>query len=80
MRRRERAEPALGLLELPLEADPIPASGLVPRDDDVHETLEEVLLLGLRRAPGVLERLVCGEVLALPREVEALLQISRDRP
>jgi hypothetical protein len=80
MSRREGPEPALRLLELPLEADPIPAAGLVPGDDDVHEPLEEVLLLGLGCAPGVLERLVRSEVLALPREVEAQPQISRDRP
>jgi len=69
MTRRERPEPALRLLELPLEPDPVPAAGLVPRDDDVHEPLEEVLLLGRRRAPGVLERLVRREVLAPPRKV-----------
>jgi hypothetical protein len=76
---RERPEPALRLLELPLEPDPVPAAGLVPGDDDVHEPLEEVLLLGLGCAPGVLERLVRGEVLALSREVEPAGQISRDR-
>lgn len=65
---RERPEAALGLLELPLEADAVPAAGLVPRDDDVDEPLEEVLLLGLGRAPGVLERLVGGEVVALASE------------
>jgi hypothetical protein len=80
MSRREGPEPALRLLELSLESDPIPAAGLVPGDDDVDEPLEEVLLLGLGRAPGVLERLVRGEVLAPPREVEAKRQISRDRP
>jgi len=69
MTRRERPEPALRLLELPLEPDPVPAAGLVPGDDDVHEPLEEVLLLGRRRAPGVLERLVRREVLAPPRKV-----------
>ena len=80
MGRRERPEPALRLLELPLEPDPVPAAGLVPRDDDVHEPLEEVLLLGLGRAPRVLERLVRGEVLASPGKLEAALQVSRDRP
>jgi hypothetical protein len=64
MRRRERPEPPLRLLELPLEADLVPAAGLVPRDDDVHEPLEEVLLLGLGGAPGILEGLVGCEVLA----------------
>jgi len=80
MARREGPESAFRLLELPLEPDPIPAAGLVPRDDDVHEPLEEVLLLGLGRPPRVLERLVCGEVFALPREVEPAFQVSRDRP
>ena len=79
MGRCERAEPARRLLELPLEPGPIPAARLVPGDDDVDESLEEVLLLGLRGAPRVLERLVRGEVLAPPREVEPTLQISRDR-
>jgi hypothetical protein len=80
MSRREGPEPALRLLELPLEADPIPAAGLVPGDDDVHEPLEEVLLLGLGCAPCVLERLVRGEVFAVAGKLEAPLQISRDRP
>jgi len=69
MGRRERPEPALRLLELPLEPGPVSPAGLVPRDDDVHEPLKEVLFLGLRRAPRVLERLVGGEVLAPPRKV-----------
>jgi hypothetical protein len=76
---RERPEAALGLLELPFEADPVPTPGLVPGDDDVDEPLEEVLLAGLGRAPGVLEGLVGGEVLAFPREVEPALQITRER-
>ena len=80
MRGRERPEPALRLLELPLEPDTVSAAGLVPRDDDVHEPLEEVLLLGLGRAPGVLERLVRGEVLAFAGQFQPALQISRDRP
>jgi hypothetical protein len=61
---RERPEPSLRLLELPLEADPVLAAGLVPRYDDVHEPLEEILLLGPGRAPGVLERFVRLEVVA----------------
>ena len=76
MRRRERPEPPLRLLELALESGAISTACLVPRDDDVHEPLEEVLLLGLGRAPGVLERLVRGEVLPAPREVKAEVQIS----
>jgi len=61
---RERPEPSLRFLELPLEPDPVAAAGLVPRHDDVHEPLEEVLLVGPGRAPGVLERLVCLEILS----------------
>ena len=61
---RERPEPARGLLELPLAARLVAAACLVPGDDDVDEPLEEVLLGGLGGAPGVLERLVRGEVLA----------------
>ena len=80
MARHEGPEAALRLLELPLEPDPIPAAGLVPGNRDVHETLKEVALFGRRRAPGILELLVCGEVLATPREVEPAFQVSRDRP
>lgn len=76
---RERPEAALGLLELPLEADTVPAAGLVPRDDDVDEPLEEILLPWLRGAPGVFERLVRGEVLAFAGQIQAPVQISRDR-
>ena len=75
----ERPEPAHCLLELPLAARLVATACLVPGDDNVDEPLEEVLLPGLGRAPGVLEGLVGGEVLAFPREVEPELQISRDR-
>jgi hypothetical protein len=77
---RERAEAARRLLELPLAAGLVAATCLVPRDDDVHEALEEVLLSGIRRAPGILERLVRREVFAGAGELEAATQISRDRP
>jgi len=80
MRRREGPEAALRLFELSLEADPVPAARLVPGNDDVHEPLEEVLLGRLGCAPGVLERLVRGEVLAFAGQFQAALQISRDRP
>lgn len=79
MCRREGPEPAFRLLELPLEPDPVASAGLVPRHDDMDETLEEVLLRGLGRTPRILERLVRGEVLALPREAQSAAQISRDR-
>ena len=80
MRRRERRQPAFRLLELPLEPGAVPAAGLVPGDDDVDEALKKVPFGRLCGAPSILERLVRGEVLALPREVEAARQISRDRP
>jgi hypothetical protein len=41
---RVRAEPARGLLELPLVSGPISAAGVMPRDGDVNEALEEVAL------------------------------------
>jgi hypothetical protein len=78
--RGERLEAAGGLLQLPLEPRPVPATGLVPRDDDVDEPLEEVLFLGLGGAPCVLERLVRGEVLAGAGQVQPAFKISRDRP
>jgi hypothetical protein len=46
----------------------------------MHEALEEVLLSGIRGAPGILERLVRREVLAGAGQFEAATQISRDRP
>jgi hypothetical protein len=61
---RERAEPPDCLLELAFAAGTVVAPGLVPGDDDVDETLEEVLLRRVRRAPRVLERLMRLEVLA----------------
>ena len=71
MRGRVRLEPAQCLCELSLGADLASAPGLVPRNRDVHETLEEVALLDGRRAPRVLELLVRGEVLAGPDELDA---------
>jgi hypothetical protein len=46
----------------------------------VDETLEEVALLGRRRPPGVLERLVRGEELAAPNQLEPAGELVRDRP
>jgi hypothetical protein len=66
---RVRLQPAQCLRELPLGADLASASGLVPGNRDVHETLEEVALLGGRSAPGVLELFVRGEVLPGPNEL-----------
>jgi hypothetical protein len=76
MLRREGPKASGGLLQLSVAPDLVSAAGLVPGDDDVHEPLEEVLLRGLGRAPGVLERLVRGEVLARPGEVEAPLEVA----
>lgn len=61
---RERLQPADRLRELALRSDLASAARLVPRDRDVDEPLEEVALVGRRGAPGVLELLVRGEVLA----------------
>jgi hypothetical protein len=73
---REGREAAGSLLQLARTADLVAPPGLVPGDDDVHQPLEEVLLSRLRSAPGVLERLVRGEVLARPGEVEAALEVA----
>jgi hypothetical protein len=70
MGRCERCQSADRLRELPLGADLASAPRLVPRDRHVHETLEEVALLGGRRAPRVLELLVRGEVLAGPNQLD----------
>ena len=72
-------EAAGGLLQLPLTADTVAAPGLVPRDGDVDEPLEEVALLGLRRAPHVFEHLMRGEVLALTNQHEAALELRGRR-
>ena len=61
MRGRVRLQSADRLLQLPLGADPPPAAGLVPRNGDVDEALEEVALVFVRRAPRELELFVCGE-------------------
>jgi hypothetical protein len=61
------------LCQLPLRADLAPTSGLVPGDGDVHQALEEVALLGGRGAPGILELLVRGEVLARTNQLDARL-------
>ena len=80
MLRRVGPEPPRRLLELPLAADAVPTPGLVPGNSDVDEPLEEVALLGRRRAPGVLERLVRGEELAAANQLEPARELVRDRP
>jgi hypothetical protein len=75
----ERREPPPCLLELPLAADPVPAPGLVPRDRDVDEALEEVALAVGRGAPRILERLVRLEERAGADQVEAAREVVRER-
>jgi len=77
VRRRVGSQPADRLLELPHRPDAPAAAGLVPRDRDVDQALEEVAL-GLRRvAPGQLQLLVRGEVLAGPDELDPLQEAAR---
>ena len=68
---RVRLQPAQCLRELPFSADLASTPGLVPRDRHVHETLEEVALLGRRGSPCILQLFVCGEVLACANQLEA---------
>ena len=49
---RVRLQPAQCLRELPLGADLASTPGLIPRHRDVHETLEEVALLGRGGSPS----------------------------
>jgi hypothetical protein len=77
--RGERAETPRGLLELPFAADLVAAPCLVPGDDHVDKALEEVLLDRLGGPPGVLERLVRGEVLAGAGEVEPAGEVRFQR-
>jgi hypothetical protein len=77
--RRERPEPTRRLLELPLAAGAVAAAGLVPRDREVDEPLEEVALPGLGGTPGVLELLVCGEELTPADQIEAGGELLRFR-
>ena len=70
---RERLEPPQRLCQLPLGANRPSASGLVPGNRDVHETLEEVALLGRSGSPRVLQLLVSGKVLACANQLDARL-------
>jgi len=70
MRRCVARESALRFRELARAADEVPPLLLVPRDDDVHEALEEVALVRVGCAPRVLERLVRLEVAARARVPE----------
>jgi hypothetical protein len=83
VRRGVGLEPPDRLGELTFHSDSPPAAGLVPRDRDVDEPLEEVALILRRGAPGVLELLVRREVLAAANEgkpsVEAVLDHRLNR-
>jgi hypothetical protein len=69
-----------GLFELPLGPDAVATPGLVPRNGDVDEALEEVALLWVGRPPRVLELLVRPEVLAPADQIEPGGQLIRLRP
>lgn len=73
MGRCVRGEPPLRLLQLALAADPVSPPGLVPRHGDVDETLKEVALFGVGRAPDILEHLMGGEILARFDQAEAFV-------
>ena len=66
MHRAVGRQPSARLLELAFAADPPAAAGLVPRDRDMHEPLQEVPLGRFGGAPGVFQFLVSGEELAGP--------------
>ena len=70
----ELDEPPLGLRELTLAARAVAPARVVPGDCHVDEALEEVLLLRLSGAPGVLEGLVRLEVLASTDPLEPVPQ------
>jgi hypothetical protein len=82
MHRRIRGEPARRLLELTLISGPISATGVMPGDGDVDETLEEVALDCFGGAPEILQHLVGGEVLAAVDQLEPALELItiRGRP
>src|SRR5204863_110747 len=62
------------LLELAFATNSVAPTGLVPRDGDVHEALEEVALGRLGRAPGVFELLMGGEEFAGSDQSQAALE------
>ena len=73
---RIRRQPAPRLRELPLATDRVPASGLVPGDRDVDETLQEVAFPRRRRAPLLLERFMRLEVASGPDQGETVLEAT----
>ena len=80
MLRRVRPQAPRRLLELALASDTVSAAGLVPRDRDVDEPLEEVALFGRRCAPGVFENLVRREELTRADQIEPARELLRERP
>ena len=76
MLRCVRREPARSLLQLAPCRDRAATSGLVPGDGDVDEPLEEVPLLGQRRAPCCFELLVRFEVASRANLLEPALECS----
>ncbi len=71
---------ALGrLLELALAPGPVAAARLIPGDRDVDQALEEVALVRVGSAPGILQRFVRGEELARADQVDPSLE-ARRRP
>jgi hypothetical protein len=74
MQRSEGCQPAPCFRELAFAPGPVPPTRVVPGDSNVDETLEEVLLRRVGRPPGLLELLVCLEVLAAPNQVETVSQ------
>src|SRR5215211_6214846 len=76
---RVRCQPPDRFRQLTFRSDLTTASGLVPRDRDVHEPLEEVALVLRRRTPRVLELLVRGEVLAGTDELYTFLEEATRR-
>jgi hypothetical protein len=67
-------EPPRRLLQLPRRGHGTTAPGLVPGDGDMDEALEEIPLLGGRRAPCVLELLVRLEVPLRPNCLDSTLE------
>ena len=80
MHGRVRLQAGDRLDALPLGADSPAASQLIGEDDGMHESLEEVALARGRRAPRELEMLVCREVVASPRKLEAVQAKLRITP
>ena len=79
MLRRIRAESARRLLELALAPRAVLALRVEPGDGHVHETLEEVALLGRGGTPLVLELLVGVEVPALADQLKPSTKTHRAR-